>query len=78
MRLIDADELKNAIIKHLEIRSENYLLESERGIYALIDKQPTIEQPKEQQPRNPVYKINPWTNLPVSFCPNCNNDENAI
>ena len=49
MRLIDADELKNAIIHHLAIRSENYLLESERGIYNLIDKQPTVELLKEQQ-----------------------------
>lgn len=49
MRLIDADALKNAIIHHLEIRSEKNLLESERSIYNLIDDQPTIEQPKEQE-----------------------------
>ena len=49
MRLIDADALKKAIIKRLGIKSEKYLLASERSIYNIIDEQPTIEQPKEQQ-----------------------------
>lgn len=30
-----------------------------------------LELLKAQQPRKVVYKMNPWTNLPVSFCPNC-------
>lgn len=30
-----------------------------------------LELLKAQQPRKAVYKTNPWTNLPVSFCPNC-------
>lgn len=46
MRAIDADALKKAVIHHLGIRSEKYLLESERSIYNLIDEQPTVEQPK--------------------------------
>ena len=28
-------------------------------------------KPKTQQPKKVLYKTNPWTNLPVSFCPNC-------
>lgn len=52
MRLIDADELKKAIIHQLCIRSEENLLESERSIYNLIDKQPTIELLKEQEAMN--------------------------
>ena len=30
-----------------------------------------LELLKAQQPRKVVYKTNPWTNLPVSFCPSC-------
>lgn len=56
MRLIDADALKKAIIKRLGIKSEKYLLASERSIYNLIDEQQTIEQPKERQPRVLSYK----------------------
>ena len=52
MRLIDADALKKAIIKHLCVKSERYLLPTERSIYNCIDKQPTIELSKE--------KDNPW------------------
>lgn len=46
MRLIDADALKKAIIKHLCVKSENNLLQAEKSIYNCIDEQPTIEQPK--------------------------------
>lgn len=46
MRLIDADALKKAIIKHLCVKSENNLLPAEKSIYNLIDEQPTIDQPK--------------------------------
>ena len=47
MRLIDADTLKKAIIRHLCVKSENNLLPAEKSIYNLIDEQPTIEQPKK-------------------------------
>ena len=47
MRLIDADALKKAIIKHLCVKSVKYLLPAEKSIYDLIDKQPTIEQTKK-------------------------------
>ena len=56
MRLIDADALKKAIIKRLGIKSEQYLLASERSIYNLIDEQPTIELLKEQEPIKPVHR----------------------
>ena len=46
MRLIDADALKKAIIKHLCVKSEKYLLPAEKSIYNCIDEQQTIEQPK--------------------------------
>ena len=46
MRLIDADGLKKAIIKHLCVKSENNLLPAEKSIYNCIDEQPTIEQQK--------------------------------
>ena len=52
MRLIDADGLKKAIIKHLCVKSERYLLPTEKSVYSCIDKQPTIELLKE--------KDNPW------------------
>jgi len=42
-RLIDADKLKEAIIKRLGIRSEKYLLDSEKVIYEEIDNAPTVE-----------------------------------
>ena len=43
MRLIDAEDFKQEIIKSLGIPCEGYLLESEKKIYYMIDKQPTIE-----------------------------------
>lgn len=49
MRLIDADALKKAIIKHLCVKSENNLLPAEKSIYDLIDKQPKVELLKERQ-----------------------------
>ena len=49
MRLIDADALKKAIIKHLCVKSENNLFPSEKSIYNCIDEQPTIELLKAQQ-----------------------------
>ena len=52
MRLIDADALKKAIIKHLCVKSEINLLPTEKSVYNCIDKQPTVEQQKE--------KDNPW------------------
>ena len=55
MRLIDADALKKAIIKHLCVKSENNLLPAEKSIYNCIDEQPTIELLKEQQPRVLTY-----------------------
>ena len=51
MRLIDADALKKAIIKQLCVKSVKYLLPAEKSIYDLIDKQPTIELLKAEQPR---------------------------
>lgn len=51
MRLIDADALKKAIIKHLCVKSENNLFPAEKSIYNCIDEQPTIELLKEQQPK---------------------------
>lgn len=51
MRLIDADALKKAIIKHLCVKSENNLLPAEKSIYNCIDEQPTVEQSKKQQPK---------------------------
>lgn len=54
MRLIDADALKKAIIKHLCVKSENNLLPAEKSIYNLIDEQPTIELLKEKQPVKPI------------------------
>lgn len=53
--MIDADELKNAIIHHLGIRSEKYLLESERSIYNLVDKQQTVE-PERKKGKWQPYK----------------------
>lgn len=52
MRLIDADALKKAIIKHLCVKSENNLLPAEKSIYNCIDEQPTIELLKEQEAMN--------------------------
>lgn len=52
MRLIDADALKKAIIKHLCVKSAKYLLQAEKSIYDLIDKQPTIELLKAEQPKH--------------------------
>lgn len=49
MRLIDADALKKAIIKHLCVKSEQYLLPAEKSIYDLVDKQPNVDLPKEQE-----------------------------
>lgn len=56
MRLIDAGALKKAIIKHLCVKSEDYLLPAEKSIYDLIDKQPTVDLQKEQHPRVLSYK----------------------
>ena len=42
-RLIDADELKNSIIKKLGIASEEFLLESEKAVFEEIDNAPTVE-----------------------------------
>lgn len=55
MRLIDADALKKAIIKHLCVKSEQYLLPAEKSIYDLIDKQPNVDMPKEQEPKPPIH-----------------------
>lgn len=56
MRVIDADALKKEIIKHLCVKSENYLLPAEKSICDLIDKQPTVNLQKEQHPRVLSYK----------------------
>lgn len=67
MRLIDADELKKAIIKHLCVKSENNLFPSEKSIYNCIDEQPTIEQPKwilisERKPNScGTYIVTRWS-----------------
>ena len=61
------DTLK-AIIKHLGIRSEKYLLEAERSIYKVIQKMPPINpQPKcihvsERLPENIRPVIVTWKN----------------
>lgn len=57
MRLIDADALKKAIIKHLCVKSENYLLPAEKSIYNLIDEQPTIEQPKDVRCKDCISRV---------------------
>ena len=62
MRLIDADELKKAIINHLCVKSEDYLLPAEKSIYDLIDNQPTINMPKEEiKVGDEVASVNPAT-----------------
>lgn len=62
MRLIDADELKKAIIKHLCVKSEDYLLPAEKSIYDLVDNQQTIYQPKEEiKVGDEVASVNPVT-----------------
>ena len=55
MRLIDADALKKAIIKHLCVKSENNLLPAEKSIYDLIDKQHTVE-PERKKGKWQPYK----------------------
>lgn len=55
MRLIDADALKKAIIKHLCVKSENNLFPAEKSIYNCIDEQPTIALLKEQEPKPPIH-----------------------
>lgn len=70
MRLIDADALKKAIIKRLGIKSEKYLLASERSIYNLIDERPTVELLGERQPKKPIY------DCPLIRCPRCKNSIN--
>ena len=57
MRLIDADVLKKAIIKHLCVKSEQYLLPAEKSIYDLIDKQPKFEIPDKGMT---VKQFNDW------------------
>ena len=43
MKLIDADETTQAIIKRLGIGSEIYLLPSERAIVDVIESMPTVD-----------------------------------
>ena len=84
MRLIDADALKKAIIKHLCVKSENNLLPAEKSIYNLIDEQQTIEQPKKGHWENGhcsfcgediASRLDTWTNVQwYIFCPKCGAD----
>lgn len=74
MRLIDADALKKAIIKHLCVKSENNLFPAEKSIYNCIDEQPTVEPLKEQQAGIEQLKGEgkpPTWRKGKAFCGNC-------
>ena len=68
--MIDADSLKETIIKHLGIKSTQYLLESERSIFNIIDDILTVELPKEKR------KEGHWKNVSFSIgkCSECDFD----
>lgn len=68
MRIIDADALKRAIIKHICVKSEGHLLPAEKSIYDLVDKQPSVDLPKEQQPKHGHWIIVEYEYLDCSCC----------
>ena len=90
MKLIDADELKRDFIKSLSIKSEKYLLPSERSLYNLIDKQLIIEQrPKGKWIRvdskkvrcsncEIIHLIAQYPMGKIDFCPNCGADMREV
>lgn len=48
-RLIDKDKLKNAIIHHLDIKSEKYLLPAEKSVFGNIIKANTVIEAEDEE-----------------------------
>ena len=71
--MIDID----ALIKRMNATGKGETIclnhdECEALLILLEEREERIDIMSEGKMKKVVYKINPWTNLPVAFCPNCN------
>lgn len=48
-RLIDAEQIKNAVFHHLSIKGEEYLLPAEKSVFGNIIKAPTVIEAEDEE-----------------------------